>query len=65
MCPKVRARSVTWVHVGVVGHLGAHMQLTPRFGQFDLALAFGQFFFLLGSALVVAVSAAHAQHVMR
>lgn len=65
MCPKVRARSVTWVQVAVFGHLGPYMQLTPSFGQLDLALTLGQFFFLLRRALVVAVSAAHAQHEKR
>ena len=49
----------------LAGHLGAHMQLAPRLGQLHLALAFGQFFFLLGCALVVTVGAAHAQDVMR
>jgi hypothetical protein len=34
------------------------MQLTPRFSQLDLALAFGHFFLLLGGALVVAMCAA-------
>jgi hypothetical protein len=49
----------------VAGHFGPDVQLTPRFGQLDLALALGQFFFLLGGALVVTVGAADAQDVMR
>ncbi len=65
MCPKAGAGSVTWVRMVVLRHLGTHMHLAPRLGQLHLALAFGKFFFLLRRALIVAMGATHAQHVMR
>lgn len=46
------------------GHFGAQMHFAPGLGQFNLTLAFSQFFLLLGRALVVAMGAAQAFHVV-
>ena len=61
---SVQAFSVP-LQIVLVGHLRPNVHPALRLGEFNLALALGQFLFLLRGALIVAMRAAHPQNVVR